>query len=111
MIIEKGQTWQVNTFYLGFVNIYPTDIIVEVVEVDYTHNVLTLSPKPMPGFTRTAPYASIEKWFQTIYPSLEKTSTILKQPEKFELLVRSYGLKVADIPCPNLSSYQQLTDR
>lgn len=89
MKIAKDQTFLINSFNLGFINVLPTDILIKVEHADYGTDHLVLSAVPIPGAPPEKTYMLIERWFQTTYPTLDKEKCLLKSPLKFQTFISS----------------------
>jgi hypothetical protein len=87
MKIQKGQSYSVNVFDLGFTNIYPFDILVRVEQVDYSEDRLILSPHLIPDIPSPKHFHLVENWFHNVYPVIDKTMCILKSPSTFARLI------------------------
>jgi hypothetical protein len=94
MTITRGQQFEITSFYLGFINVEVTDMLVEVVDVDYEQNCLELAPRQLPGTNPTKSFFSILTWFQEEYPKQEKGKFLINNLTAFEKLVK---LKIATL--------------
>jgi hypothetical protein len=92
MTIIRGQQYKINSFHLGFINVEMTDMLVEVIEVDYEQNSLELAPRQLPGTHPKKSFFPILTWFRDEYPKQEKGKLIINNPAAFEKLIE---LKIA----------------
>jgi len=94
MGISKGQRYEINSFHLGFINIEPTDLLIEVVDADYDRNRLVLTPVLLPGSSPGKTFLSIQRWFQDEYPKYEIGRFVINNLAAFEKLI---ALKIASL--------------
>ena len=87
MPIEKGQSYRANSFDLGFINMTPVDLMLQIMKIDTSTNELELTFVSADGHRSTDTGAAIEGWFQRIYPSRSKENCLLKNAAAFERLV------------------------
>ena len=101
MPIEKGQLYRANSFNLGFINMTPVDIVLQITNIDIAKNELELAfvSAGIGNFVDTG--AAIGRWFKEAYPSRSKENCLLKNASAFEKFV---DLKLA-IPEPFLLAY------
>ncbi len=91
MLLGKGQSYRANSFDLGFINISPVYVVLNITGIDRATNELELS------LVSAGVYESekaIAKWFKEIYPSRGKENSMLKNARAFERFV---DLKCASI--------------
>jgi len=82
-----GQCYLVNSFDLGFINITPTDLLVEVKIITRADNEIWLSVLPLPGQDISEDLFAIAKWFTESYPTLTAKNCPLKNLAAFESLI------------------------
>lgn len=87
MILANGQFYQVNSFDLGFINIAPADLLIEIKQVDLQKNELIISILPLPGQEVSESIAALAKWFTNTYPMLKPEDCLLRNPSAFSKLV------------------------
>jgi hypothetical protein len=87
MPVQQGQLYLVNTFDLGFINILPADILIEVKVADACANLLELAPLPLPDGEVCDSFRRIVRWFEEDYPGRSKENCILKNVSAFETLI------------------------
>ncbi len=87
MPLGKGQSYLVNSFDLGFININPVNVVVQITDVDSTTNGLELSLVSADAKGSEKAFVAIAKWFKEIYPSRAKENCILKNARAFQELV------------------------
>ena len=85
--LAPGQRFRVNSFDLGFINIEPVDMIVELKTVCYDTNELELSPLPLPGIPVEDGFDKVNRWFQEGYPQRTSDNCLLRNVQAFEQLV------------------------
>lgn len=87
MQLQKGQHFIVNSFDLGFTNVWPTDLLIAVEEVNYKDNSLRLYPLPVPGVQPDNVFLLIADWFRDEYPKCPKGKSFVTHPVAFQKLV------------------------
>jgi hypothetical protein len=87
MPIDKGQSFRANSFDLGFINMAPVDIVLQIKEFNTVTNELELAFVSA-GFCHLQDTgAAIGRWFKEIYPSRSKEDCMLKNASAFERFV------------------------
>jgi hypothetical protein len=99
--MEKGQSYRANSFDLGFINVTPIDIVLQITNVDTSTNELELAfvSVGVSGMMDTG--SAIGRWFKETYPSRSKENCVLKNAWAFERLV---NLKFAS-PDPGMPAH------
>lgn len=87
MPLAIGQFYQVNSFDLGFINIAPTDLLIEIKHVDLPKNELLIFILPLPGQEMGQSMVALAKWFTNTYPTLTPDDCLLRNPSAFSKLV------------------------
>jgi|SRR5579859_4671709 len=85
--LATGQRYRINSFDLGFINILPVDMLVEIRDIHAESNELELSPFPLPGETASETLVQVARWFQEKYPSRTKENCLFKNAGSFQRLV------------------------
>jgi hypothetical protein len=93
--LSSGQRYRVNSFDLGFVNVEPIELVVEVTLVRTAANELLLAPLPAIGEEVHGSLILIARWFQEVYPTLAPADCPLKNAQAFGRLV-ALGVFVAE---------------
>ena len=103
-LIKKGQRYRINSFDLGFTDITPTDILVEVVNINYAGNELQLTPVDLPDPDQDdpseQPASEIIEWFHEIYPSRTKANCLFKNATAFERFIDHRIAVLEEPPSP-----------
>lgn len=99
MHIKQGQSYKVNSFDLGFINILPVDLLVEIKEVNYQEDYLEINLPLQADQLRQKGYQAIETWFRQSYPSMRNKNCILKSPSRFEKLIVDRMAMLVDPIC------------
>ncbi|GGB25412.1 hypothetical protein [Puia dinghuensis] len=90
-LIKKGQRYRINSFDLGFIDITPTDILVEVTDIHYDGNEVQLTPVALPRQDLLDPSGQaageIAEWFREIYPSRTKSNCLFRNAAAFEQFI------------------------
>ena len=107
MSLGKGQLYKANSFDLGFINMIPVDIILQITNVIPATNELELAFVPTGVCHPKGTNMAIDRWFKEIYPSRSKENCMLKNASAFEQFVY---LKVA-IPEPCIPGYDLTTEQ
>jgi hypothetical protein len=89
MPITKGQQYQINSFYLGFINVESIAMLVTVVDINDTDNGIVLEPGLFPGVLPSKGFFSILRWFQNEYPAIQSGKLVINNRSAFEKLVES----------------------
>jgi hypothetical protein len=100
-LLAIGQYYRVNSFDLGFINIMPTDLLVEVKRIDRQANELDLAVLPVSANDISESLIDIAKWFTEVYPQRTRDNCIFKNAIAFERLV-SNGMAVLQTTPPSL---------
>jgi hypothetical protein len=87
MPIEKGQSYRANSFDLGFINMIPVDLVLQIAHIDTSTNELELAFVSANGRHMADTGAAIDRWFKQIYPSRSTENCVLKNAAAFEQLV------------------------
>jgi hypothetical protein len=87
MPLSKGQSYRANSFDLGFINISPVDVVLQIKGIDTLTNELELSLVSAGVCESGKASVAIAKWFKEIYPSRAKENCILKNARAFQKLV------------------------
>jgi len=87
MPMLKGQLYMTNSFHLGFINLLPVDLLLEVRQVDYGANEVELVPRPLQGEAGCHSLRRIARWFETEYPARTSVNCLLKNARAFQLLI------------------------
>ena len=98
MPMEKGQSFRANSFDLGFINMTPVDIVLQIKHIDNSTDELELAFVSADACNLQDTGAAIDKWFKESYPSRSKENCLLKNARAFEQLL---DLKLAS-PDPAL---------
>ena len=96
MQLGKGQSYLTNSFDLGFINITPVDVVLQITDIDSDTNELELSLVSAGGCGLQAGVA-IARWFKEIYPTRSKENCMLKNARAFERFV--------DLNCATTESF------
>ena len=107
MPIGKGQLYRANSFDLGFINISPVDIVLQIANIDSAKNELELAfvSAGVGNFVDTS--AAIGRWFKDTYPSRSKENCMLKNASAFEKFVdQKYAIPEPGIVAHDLSPCQ-----
>ena len=83
---------------LGFINMTPVDLVLQITHIDTATNELELALVSVGCCDSADNGAAIGKWFKDIYPSRSKENCLLKNARAFEQLL---DLKLAS-PDPAL---------
>jgi hypothetical protein len=86
MPIANGQSYSVNSFDLGFINMTPVEIVLQITGFNRATNELELALVP-DVCNLAATYEAIGRWFKETYPSRSKDNCMLKNACAFEKLV------------------------
>ncbi|HEY4110867.1 hypothetical protein [Puia sp.] len=87
--LASGQRYRVNSFDLGFINVHPVDLLVEVKTVCYDTHELELAPLPAAGGAVNETHVQVAQWFRESYPTRSKDDCLLKNALAFERLVET----------------------
>jgi hypothetical protein len=87
MPLGKGQSYRANSFDLGFINITPVDVILQITDIDIATNELKLSLVSAGLYESEKAVVAIVRWFKEIYPSRTKENCMLKNARAFQKLV------------------------
>ena len=87
MPLAKGQYYQVNSFDLGFINIAPTDLLLEIRHLDPDRNDLLIFILPLPGQDLNDSMVALAKWFTGTYQTLGPDDCLLRNAAAFSRLV------------------------
>ena len=99
MHIKQGQSYRVNSFDLGFINILPVDLLIEIKEVNYHEDYLEIN-LPLQGDQHSQKgYQAIETWFRQSYPAMLNKNCILKSPSRFEKLIADRSAMLVEPTC------------
>jgi hypothetical protein len=98
MPIGKGQLYRANSFDLGFINVTPVDLVLQIINIDIARNELELAFVSVEECPLKDTGAAIDKWFKETYPSRSKENCLLKNARAFERFV---DLKLAS-PDPSI---------
>jgi hypothetical protein len=93
--LAQGQCYRVNSFDLGFINVEPIELIVEVRTLCNETHELLLSPLPAIGEGVHGTLILVAKWFQEVYPTLSPAVCPLRNARVFGRLVEQ-GIAVAE---------------
>ena len=85
--VTVGKTYLVNSFELGFINVQPTEMRVEIRKIDLDTNDFELALLSPTQSDKDESRRSIARWFTDIYPGLTKDTCILKNASQFLQLV------------------------
>jgi hypothetical protein len=103
----KGQLYRASSFDLGFINMTPVDIVLQITNIDIAKNELELAfvSAGVGNFVDTG--AAIGRWFKEAYPSRSKENCMLKNAAAFEKFVDlKYAIPEPGIPAYDLSPRQ-----
>ena len=87
MPIDKGQLYRANSFDLGFINMTPVDIVLQIKHIDNSTDELELAFVSADACNLQDTGAAIDKWFKESYPSRSKENCLLKNAGAFERFV------------------------
>ena len=87
MSIAKGQSYRANSFDLGFINMSPVDVVLQITKIDRTTNELELAFVSAAFRSLAETGVAIDRWFKEIYPSRSKENCMLKNASAFEKFV------------------------
>jgi hypothetical protein len=87
MPMGKGQSYRVNSFDLGFINMSPVDIVLQVMKIDRATNELELAFVSAAFCNLGDTGAAIDRWFKEVYPSRSKENCMLKNAFAFERFI------------------------
>jgi hypothetical protein len=87
MPIEKGQSYRANSFDLGFINMAPVEIVLQITNIDSNTNELELAFVSVGDSHLADTGGAIYRWFREIYPARSKENCLLKNACAFERLV------------------------
>lgn len=76
-----------NSFDLGFINMAPVDIVLQIKHIDSLTNELELAFVSVSACNSMDPCAAIGRWFTEIYPSRSKENCMLKNARAFQTFV------------------------
>ena len=82
-----GQFYQINSFDLGFINITPTDLLLEIKALDPPGNEVLVSVLPLPDKNISPEMIAIARWFTHTYPTRTADDCRLKNAAAFADLV------------------------
>jgi hypothetical protein len=83
----KGQSYRVNSFDLGFINMCPVDVVLQITNIDTSTNAIELAFVSAGVCHLKDTGAAIARWFKESYPSRSKENCRLKNAAAFERLV------------------------
>src|ERR1700755_1973563 len=86
-LLGLGQCYEVNSFDLGFINIIPTLLLVEIKQIDWETNSLELSVLPVSVTEINDSVIRIARWFSEVYPGLDKDKSLFKNAAAFQRFV------------------------
>ncbi len=86
MPLDKGQSYEANSFELGFINVIPVNVVLRIVEVDDATNELVLTLVSA-GTHESNTGLAIARWFKEDYPFRLKEDCMLKNARAFERFV------------------------
>jgi hypothetical protein len=98
MAIGKGQLYRASSFDLGFINMIPVDVVLQIMDIDPATNELELAFVSAGVCSLVDAGAAIRRWFKEAYPSRSKENCMLKNAAAFQKFV---DLKFA-IPEPGV---------
>jgi hypothetical protein len=87
MPIDKGQSYRANSFDLGFINMTPVDIVLQITNIDPATNELELAFVWVGGCHLANTGAAIDRWFRESYPSRSKEDCMLKNAAAFKRFI------------------------
>jgi hypothetical protein len=87
MPMGKGQLYRVNSFDLGFINMSPVDIVLQVTKIDRAANELELAFVSAASGNLVDTGTAIDRWFNEVYPSRSKDNCMLKNAFAFERFI------------------------
>jgi hypothetical protein len=87
MPIGKGQSYRANSFDLGFINMTPVEIVLQITDIDTATNELELAFVSAGVCNLVNTGAAIDRWFKEIYPSRSKENCMLKNACAFKKFV------------------------
>ena len=87
MPIGKGQSYRANSFDLGFINVTPVDVVLQIAAIDAATNELELAFVSAGVCEREDTGAAIGGWFKEVYPFRTKENCLLKNARAFERFV------------------------
>ena len=82
-----GQLYLTNSFSLGFINVTPMDLLLEVKGCDPDSNEVELKPSPPRGDAGRDSWQHIIRWFESEYPGKTSANCLLKNASAFEQLI------------------------
>ncbi|HEY4108488.1 hypothetical protein [Puia sp.] len=85
--LAVGQCYRVNSFDLGFINVHPIELLVEIKHLDPEANELEFSVLPLSTQDPSPALIAIAKWFGDVYPTRTKDDCLLKNARAFDHLV------------------------
>jgi hypothetical protein len=85
--LAAGQRFRVNSFHLGFINIEPVDVVVEIRMVSNASNEMEVALLPFPGESTAVGYAQIDRWYRDGYAACTQDNCLLKNARAFEQLI------------------------
>jgi hypothetical protein len=92
MAIMKGQQYQISSFDLGFINVESIEMLVTLVDINFSDNSIVLKPGLIPGVYPSNTFFAILRWFQDEYPAISPGKLVINNFTAFEKLVE---LKIA----------------
>jgi hypothetical protein len=84
MAIGKGQLYRASSFDLGFINMIPVDVVLQIMDIDPATNELELAFVSAGVCSLVDAGAAIRRWFKEAYPSRSKENCLLKNVRAFE---------------------------
>jgi hypothetical protein len=85
--LAAGQCYQVNSFDLGFINVMPIELVLEVKRVDLEQNELELWVLPGSDQETIAGLITVARWFSEVYPTRTPEDCFLKNAVAFDRFV------------------------
>ena len=82
-----GQYYGVSSVDLGFVNVTPTTLLVEIKYIDRKKNELELAVHPASEWEITKTFVAFARWFDEVYPRCTPANCLLKNLAAFERLI------------------------
>src|ERR1700759_2516175 len=113
--LSPRQRYRANSFDLGFINVEPIDLIIEVTSACSVSNELLLAPLPVTGDAIHPTLILIARWFQEVYPSLPSERCMMKNVQAFgrlvelEIIVPEQDPAMPPAPASLLTTIQQQT--